>query len=44
MCPDTSSGVLGRPSSARAEKGERLVAAFLRLMNDQLTVLRNVER
>jgi len=44
VCADTSSGVLGRPSPARAEKGERLLAAFSRLFKSHLTALRDVER
>ena len=36
----TSNGIVGRPSLASAEKGERLLTAFSRLFKDYLTVLR----
>jgi creatinine amidohydrolase len=37
----TTSGIIGRPSLATAEKGERLLAAFSRLFKAHLTVLRD---
>jgi creatinine amidohydrolase len=36
----TTSGIIGRPSLASAEKGERLLLAFSRLFKEHLTVLR----
>ena len=36
----TTSGIIGRPSRASAEKGERLLTAFSRLFKEHLTVLR----
>jgi creatinine amidohydrolase len=39
----TTSGIIGRPSLATAEKGERLLAAFSRLFKDHLAVLRNAQ-
>jgi creatinine amidohydrolase len=40
MRPYTTTGIIGRPSRASAEKGERLLAAFSRLFKEHLTVLR----
>ena len=40
MRPYTTSGIIGRPSLASAEKGERLLSAFSRLFKAHLTVLR----
>jgi creatinine amidohydrolase len=37
----TTNGIIGRPSLATAEKGERLLMAFSRLFKDHLAVLRN---
>jgi hypothetical protein len=38
--PSTTTGIIGRPSLATAEKGERLPAAFSHLFEEHLTVLR----
>ena len=38
--PSTTTGIIGRPSLATAEKGERLLAAFSHLFEEHLTVLR----
>ena len=36
----TTSGIIGRPSLATAEKGEHLLSAFSRLFKEHLTILR----
>ena len=41
MRPYTPSGIIGRPSLATAEKGERLLTAFSRLFKEHLAVLRS---
>ena len=41
MRPYTTSGIIGRPSLATAEKGDRLLTAFSRLFKAHLTVLRD---
>ncbi len=40
MRPYTTSGIIGRPSLATTDKGERLLAALSRLFKEHLTVLR----
>jgi creatinine amidohydrolase len=40
----TTSGIIGRPSLATAEKGERLVAALSRLFKNHLKVLRDTRQ
>ena len=41
MRPYTTSGIIGRPSLATAEKGDRLLTAFSRLFKAHMTVLRD---
>ena len=41
MRPYTTNGIIGRPSLATAEKGERLLPAFSRLFKEHLAVLRD---